>query len=308
MRAAVGAAIQAFYVDRKAAGYSPRTLESYRTHLGELRAFLDERQIGRVADITAQDLVAYQNRILLARGREGEPLSLSAQLHYLTTAKALFRYLVRTGVVLIDPTQHLELPRVQNRPPALVLDEAAIRRLLVAPNVRTVFGVRDRAMLELLYSTGIRVSELIGLNTFDIDRVQGELAVRRGKGGKGRRIPAGTLACEWVGQYLETARPQLVRRPSEAALFVSQWGRRLDRANVERLVRTYARAAKLSGRVTPHVIRHSFATHMLRGGANLRHVQEMLGHSKLSTTQIYTHVEISDLKAVHRRCHPRGRA
>jgi integrase/recombinase XerD len=308
VRATLACAIEAFYQDRRAAGFAPRTLEGYRTQLTRLRTFLEERRIERVAEVTAQDLVAYQSWILVARGASGAPRGASAQLHDLTTVKSLFRFLARTGVILMDPAQHLELPRVRPRGLVRILDEAGVERLLAAPDETTVIGIRDRAMLEVLYSTGIRASELIGLDTFDIDRVGGELTVRQGKGQKARRIPVGRVACDGVGRYLESSRPGLVRRASETALFVSQWGRRLDRANVARLVRTYASQAGLSGRVTTHALRHAFATHLLKGGASLRHVQEMLGHARVSTTQLYTHLDISDLKAVHRRCHPRARA
>jgi integrase/recombinase XerD len=162
-------------------------------------------------------------------------------------------------------------------------------------------------MLELFYSTGLRVSEVTALDVADVDLADAVLAVRRGKGGKGRRIPVGAAACQWVGRYLRDARPQLVRKPSERHLFLSTRGHPLSRGDVAKIFRTIVRAAGLRIRVTPHTMRHTFATHMLRGKASLRHVQEMLGHALLSTTQIYTRVDISDLKDVHRRCHPRGR-
>lgn len=307
MPATLSAILEAFYLDRKAAGISPRTLEGYRTHLAHLAAFFEDRKIMRLADVTGHDLAAYQSQLLLARGPQGEPLSASTQMHYLNTVKGVFRYLARTGKLLVDPAQHVVLPQVRRHLRAQILDEAAVSRLLATPRTTTVLGLRDRAMFEVLYSTGLRASELINLDTHDILRGEGEVRVRRGKGRKGRVVPIGEAACRWVERYLESARLHLMRRASETALFLSQWGRRLDRMNLARLVRTYAKAAGLPGRVTTHGLRHAFATHLLRGGASVRHVQDMLGHACLSTTQIYTRVEISDLKEIHRRCHPRGR-
>jgi len=209
--------------------------------------------------------------------------------------------------VLVNPAEGLTSPRTVKSPPRHVLTVRQVHRLLLAPDVTDTLGLRDRAMLEVFYATGVRVSELIGLNTADVDLESDELHVRRGKGGKSRSVPMGKDASLWIGKYLERSRPDLLLKASEKALFISCRGRRFDRANLARIVRTYGKQARISWRVTPHIMRHSFATHLIKGHASLRHVQEMLGHASLNSTQVYTHLDITDLKATHQRCHPRGR-
>lgn len=297
-----------FLADRKAAGYSERTLEGYRCTLAHLLSVLDEQGIDDVQGLTADALTAYQKQLLVDGGKTGRRLALSTQACHIAQVRTFCRFLVTREYALIDPARGLVPPRVVRRPPDRVLDHAAMSRLLMAPDTRTPRGARDRAMLELFYSTGLRVSELTALDVYDVDLVEGELAVQRGKGSKGRRVPVGAAACQWVGRYLGEVRPALVRRASELALFVSQRGRRLNRRDVAALVQAHAKAARIRMRVTPHTLRHTFASHMLRGRASLRHLQEILGHAQLTTTQIYTKVDITDLKEVHRRCHPRGRS
>lgn len=296
-----------FLKEAAAQGYSRRTVETYRSTFRRFLVFLDAEGIETVDDVTHQTLARYQSQLVSARGPKGRPLSLGRQAQLVAELKVFFRSLVRKGHLLVDPTSRLDLPRIPRRPPAVVLNLASMKRLLLAPAVSTPLGVRDRAILELLYSTGLRVSELSGLDVYDVDLAAGELLVRRGKGGRSRQLPVGEAARQWVGRYLNDVRPKLTRRAAEVALFLTWRGRRIHRRDVCFMVHRYARAVGLSDRVTPHTVRHSFATHMLQGKASLRHLQEMLGHVKLTTTQIYTRVDITDLKAVHRRCHPRGR-
>lgn len=290
-----------------ARGYAARTLSDTASTLGRLVSFLAARKITQASDVTPEALVAYQQALLTEPTSRGRPAALGTQVYLVGRVRSFFRYLARSGMLLMDPSVHLELPRVVPRLPARVLTQADVRRLLVAPAVRTDRGLRDRAILELFYSTGIRVSELIGLDVHDIDFAAGELTVRRGKAGRGRRIPVGTAAVVWVRRYLEESRPRLARLTRELALFVSYRSRRMTRRDVSELVRRYAKRAGIALTVTPHALRHTFATHMLAGRASLRHLQQMLGHVKLTTTQVYTRVDLSDLKEVHRRCHPRGR-
>lgn len=300
--------VDQFLVDRRARGFTARTLESYGCVLRRFRRFLDERGIDELADITAAVLADYQTDVMTQPGRNGRTLMMASQVHLISHVRMFFRYLVAKTYFLIDPAAALALPHCPRRPPDRVLDLSTMKRLLEAPPVKTPLGIRDRAMLELLYSTGVRASELIGLDIGDIDLAQGELRVRHGKGRKARQVPVGDVACQWVRRYLERSRPRFARRASEMALFVSAYGRRLHRVILARIVRMHAKAAGIRMRVSPHGLRHTFATHMLQGKASLRHLQEMLGHASLSTTQIYTKVDISDLKDVHRRCHPRGRS
>ncbi|MBI4868065.1 MAG: tyrosine-type recombinase/integrase [Candidatus Wallbacteria bacterium] len=293
--------------ERKASGYAVRSLEAYTRSLTVFLKFLTDREIDSLSEVTPRDVSDFQSETMRREGPRGAPLMTTTQAHLLGDVRSFFRYLVRRGYLLIDPTQGLVLPRYKHRPPEHVLDLGEVKRLLSAPDVRKGRGIRDRAILELLYSTGLRVSELVGLDVADLTLPEEELVVRRGKGGKYRRLPIGTVACRWLKRYLDDVRPLWLKRPSEAALFLSAWGRRLHKYNLQQAVKGYGKAAKIVAPVTPHAIRHAFATHLLRAGASIRHIQELLGHKSLSTTQIYTKVEISELKQVHRRYHPRGR-
>lgn len=299
--------VRTFLVDRKASGYAARTLEGNEKMLAQLLEFLAEREIEHVDQVTPAVLADYQAHLSAHGGVKGRPLTLQSQANLVGLVRTFFRFVVVRQYALTNAAQLLAVPHLPVRPPERILDHSGVKKLLLAPDVTTPLGVRDRAMLELFYSTGLRVSELTALDVADIDLVDGELSVRRGKGGKARRIPVGAAACQWVSRYLRDARPALARKPSERLLFLSTRGNPLSRGDVAHIVRTLVRAAGLRSRVTPHSLRHAFATHMLKGKASLRHIQEMLGHALLSTTQIYTRVDITDLKDVHRRCHPRGR-
>jgi len=289
-------------------GAARRTIEGYRYDLRGFFVFLDEKGIRRLHQVTSQTLLTYHNRLLTRGGPGGKRLTVPSLANHIVHLRNFFRFLSRHHELLINPADDLAVPRCPPRPPTDVPDLNMMKRLLLVPNVRTAKGIRDRAMLELLYSSGLRVSELTGLDLGDVDLEAGELRVRRGKGGKDRVVPVGRAACLWVGRYLRAARPTLNRSAGELALFLSQNGGRWSRRRIAQLMRELVRKAGLKGRITAHTLRHAFATHMLRGKASLRHLQEMLGHVKLSTTQIYTKVDISDLKEVHRRCHPRGRS
>jgi integrase/recombinase XerD len=296
-----------FLAHLESRGYSPRTLELYRWSLGRFQRFLDEKGIESLGEVTPALLSEYQTRTVMEEGRDGRVLTAGTRLHLLTHVRQLFRYLVRHGQLLVNVTETIALPRTVKSPPKHVLNPREMRRLLLAPDVTDVLGLRDRAILEVLYATGIRVSELTQLDLPDIDLEALELHVRQGKGGRSRSVPAGGPACLWVGRYLKESRSRLEAKPTERALFLSCRGLRMDRANLARIVRTLGQKAKISFKVTPHGLRHAFATHLIQRQASLRHVQEMLGHQKIASTQIYTHLDLTDLKATHDRCHPRGR-
>lgn len=290
----------------EARGHTPRTLETYSWILGRFRRFLDEQDLETLEEVNPQVLAEYQTKILIKGRLDGGPLTGGSQSLLIGRLGLFFRYLVKQGHLLVNPAENLVVPRASRPPPRRVLTVHQVKRLLLVPDVTDLLGLRDRAILEVLYSTGIRVSELKDLDTADISLTEGELRIRRGKGRRGRLIPVGEAACLWVGRYLEASRPELLVKRSQRALFLSRWGKRLERSCLTRIVRTYAKEAKIPFRVTPHVVRHTFATHLLKGKASIRHVQEMLGHTTLTSTQIYTRLEISDLKATHRACHPRG--
>lgn len=239
------------------------------------------------------------------RHLEREGLSPRSRARSLSALRGFFRYLLARGRVEDDPTELLRVREGRRRlPKALSAEE--VDRLLAAPDVSSPEGVRDRTMLEVAYGCGLRVSELVGLQMGDIDREEGLVRVR-GKGGKHRLVPIGDEAIRWVERYLREARPGFATRRSESGVFLSRRGRPLSRQWFGKLLKAHAAAAGIAAqRVSPHVLRHSFATHLLAGDADLRAVQAMLGHARIVTTEVYTHVDRERLKSVYDRHHPRA--
>jgi integrase/recombinase XerD len=218
--------------------------------------------------------------------------------------RIFFRFLLARKILAVNPAENLSIPRIEKYLPE-TLNAGTIKRLLESVSGTDPLGLRDRAMLELLYASGLRISELCNARLEGIDLEEGMIRVT-GKGNKTRLIPVGTEAREAIRRYLDVERPQLVSRRSGAEIFLSIRGRKLTPQRVWQLVKRYAARAGLEANVYPHLLRHSFATHLLAGGADLRIIQEMLGHADISTTQIYTHVDSSHLKSVHKKFHPRA--
>jgi len=238
-------------------------------------------------------------------GLYGAGLGARSIRRHLSAVRGWYRYLVREGVVASDPTERIEAPRVgRTLPKVLTVEEMG--RLLDQPLVARSHGLRDRALLEVLYGSGLRVSELVGLREEAVSW-EGGFIHTRGKGGKGRLVPASAPALDWLERYRDEARPRLLKGRTTPVLFVTARGRGLSRQWVGRLVTRYARAAGIARPISPHTLRHSFASHLLEGGADLRLVQQMLGHADISTTQIYTHLTRGHLRQLVERCHPRGR-
>jgi integrase/recombinase XerD len=280
-------------------GVSPNTLAAYRSDIARFARWRKEHAPGRLAALDVADLAGYVDYL----GRRGlAPSSVGRNLASLST---FFRFLIFDGKLSENVARLLVAPVVWDRLPT-VLGPQAVERLLAAPSAETRLGRRDRAALETLYATGCRASEVVGLKPADLDLERG-MARCVGKGDKERIVPLGANARTALRDYLERDRPALVaRRPESASIFVSRSGRPLSRVGLWRIVKTHARAAGLKGSVSPHTLRHSFATHLLAGGADLRAVQEMLGHASIATTQIYTRVELSRLREVHGKFHPRA--
>lgn len=279
-------------------GLSPRSVEAYERDLREFAAFARSRGARSPADVSRAAITIY---LVTLRRRGKAPATVKRRAAAL---RAFYRFLLHEDLVTADPTLDLASPRLLHRlPRVLTVEEVA--RLLAMPDASAARGRRDRAMLELMYASGLRVSETVALDLSDIDLVH-ELVRCLGKGNKERIVPVGTQAVRALRDYLGQGRPRLIRgrRPTQA-LFVNRWGRRLTRQGCWKLVRTYARAAGITKPLTPHVLRHSFATHLLERGADLRAVQEMLGHASISTTQVYTHVTRERLREVYRQAHPR---
>jgi integrase/recombinase XerD len=283
-------------------GLSQNTILAYGRDLKRFTAFLASRRKREIGEVNREDIVDFLSSLYKAK------LDSRSVVRYLVSLRSLFKYTLMEELVRIDPTENLESPKIrQSLPTYLRVEE--VERLLAAPDVATANGLRDRAMLEVLYSTGLRVSELINLRLSDMDMRMG--CVRCiGKGNKERLVPIGRKAIAAVEEYLARSRSPLLQSgvpvPHSQILFLTRNGRRFSRIGVWKILHDYGQKLGLRGRLTPHKLRHSFATHLLERGADLRSVQMMLGHADISTTQIYTHVVEERLKQIYRAHHPRA--
>jgi integrase/recombinase XerD len=278
-------------------GLSENTLAAYRNDLNGLAVWLAQRGGGLVA-ARREDLLKY----LSERVINGARPRTTARL--LSSLRRLYRYLVREGRISADPTLRIDTPRI-GRPLPDSLSEMEVEALLGAPDVNDTLGLRDRAMLELLYACGLRVSELVNLSLEQVDLIQGVVRLM-GKGSKERLVPLGEEASDWLQRYMVHSRPELAAGASPRSLFITRRGAAMTRQAFWYRLRHYAVKAGINKALSPHTLRHAFATHLLNHGADLRVVQMLLGHSDLSTTQIYTHVARERLKELHSRHHPRG--
>ena len=287
--------------------FTENTRQGYRYTVRRFLEFLSDRGMESISDIRRDDIDAYRVHLHHWRKANGEPLAASAQAAKLGAVLAFLRYLHDDRQILANPGHGVRFPKRLDKLPAMLPDEEQVLRLLEAPDVSTPLGLRDRAILELLYSSAIRNTELRLLEVKDLDLVRLEARIECGKGRKGRVVPIGEPAANWIEAYLRDGRPWLVRNPDTKPVFLNSLGRVLSAELLSELVREYAKAAELPSKVTPHTLRHACATHMLARRAGLRHLQQMLGHASADTTRRYTRVEISDLREEHRRCHPRER-
>lgn len=280
---------------------------SRRSKAAELRPFLQwaqERELIKPEDVTRSILESYQRHLLRHRKRSGKPLSVATQRRRLNVLKSYFSWLCRERLLEANPASEIILPKREQRLPPEPLTIAQVNQLLGTPDLADPLGLRDRAVLEVFYSTGIRRSELCSLSLAAVQHEKQVLFVRQGKGRKDRVVPLGARALAWVQRYLDRGRERLVVEPQETALFLTCYGGSFNPDNMSRLVTGYLKQAKIDRSGSCHLLRHTCATHMLEGGADVRYVQELLGHAKLDTTAIYTRVSIERLRAVHARCHP----
>jgi integrase/recombinase XerD len=293
------------FADDVRARFAARTAEHY---LADTRVFLAWVEAAglSLADVQAADVQRYQGELYASRKAKGRPYAPGTVALRLIAVKTFFRFLQRRGFRLFDPSSALELPRLSKKLPRVILSEAEARRIVTAPRGRDPLTLRDRAILETLYGTGLRVGELVHLRPEDVeDRV---LRVVRGKGSKSRYVPLTRAAARAIERYLEARPVLLVRHPASPWLFAGERrGLRLHRAQVEKIVRRWVKQAGVKKNASCHTFRHSIATHLLRAGADIRQIQALLGHSDLGTTERYTHVAITDLRRVVERTHPRGR-
>jgi len=274
-----------------------------RSRLAHFHSWCNERGIVRPQEVTHAHLERFQRHLFLYRKANDAPMAINGQRIALFTVEMFFRWLVRQQVVQSNPAADLELPRRTNdlREP---LTLAEMETVLALPDITTPEGLRDRVCLELFYATGIRRTELANLAITDIERERGTLHVRLGKGKKDRFVPVGERALAWVAKYEREARPALLQDPGERRLFLNQYGQPLSPDGLSWRVRDYFTQAGIQKRGACHLFRHTMATAMLDNGADIRHVQEILGHGQITSTQRYTHVSIARLKAVHAATHP----
>lgn len=296
------------YLERlRVRGYAERTVHTTEGYLQLFIGWADDRGIARPAEVTRAILEAYQRYLFYYRKPSGKALSYASQRVRLQKVRGLFRYLSRENVLTANPASDLELPRVERRLPRAVLTEREVEKVLALPDLSDPLGVRDRAMMEVLYSTGLRRAELAALSLFDIDEERGTVSVRLGKGRKDRVVPIGERALAWVARYRDECRPLFVVPPDEGLVFVGERGEALALTELTALMKRYIDSAKLNKTGACHIFRHTMATLMLEGGADIRLIQEILGHAELSTTQIYTRISIRHLKAMHDATHPGAR-
>jgi len=284
--------------------YSHHSIRGQRAHLRYFLVWCDERGLMWPSEITPAVLERYQRRLYHHRMDNDKRLSFRSQNDRLGSVKRFFRWLVRRRILEWSPADSLELPRVESRLPRAVLSVEEAEKVLAQPDVKTPMGIRGRAVLEILYSTGIRRQEIVDLDIYSVDPGGGTLTVRLGKGKKDRIIPIGKRAVAWVEKYLAEVRPQLALSPEEMTLFLTTHRKPFSPARMSVMVRRYVEAADIGKSGSCHLFRHTMATLMLEGGADIRFIQAMLGHVDISTTQIYTRVAIRKLKEIHELTHP----
>jgi integrase/recombinase XerD len=277
-------------------GLSKNTLESYRADLNHFNLWLQKRS-SQLINANQADIQQY----LAVKFPQSKPRSIS---RLIASMRRFYRYALRESLIEKDPTLQIESPKLPRSLP-ISLNEQEVEDLLNAPNTLDSIGLRDRAMLELLYASGLRVSELVTIKVNEVSTQDGVVRVT-GKGSKTRLVPMGEEAADWIDKYLKQARPEILQKRMSDALFVTARASAMTRQAFWYLIKRYALLAGISKHMSPHVLRHAFATHLLNHGADLRVVQMLLGHADISTTQIYTHVARERLKQLHRVHHPRG--
>ena len=294
------------YLDHlRVRGYSPRTIKTTESCLSLFTEWAWDRGLGKPIEITKPILERYQKWLFYYRKSTGQPLTFSSQKVRLQKLRVWFRWLARQNVVLANPAADLELPRVPKKLPKAILTEREVEQVMALPDLADPLGLRDRAMMEVLYSTGLRRAELAVLQLYDLDKDRGTVTVREGKGKKDRVVPIGQRALHWMGRYVEEVRPELVVPPDHGFVFLdSEDGNALKLARLTQLMKRHIDSARLGKTGACHIMRHAMATHMLEAGCDVRLLQEILGHAEMSTTAIYTRVSIKHLKRVHDQTHP----
>ena len=285
-------------------GYSSATVEGRSNDLVDFLKWCEERGFDRAVEINKKVIEGYRRHLFAQKKANGQHMALKTQCLKLIAIKGFFKWLSQQNEILYNPAADLDLPKVGQTLPHVILNVEEVERIMAEVDLSSPLGVRDRTMLEVFYATGIRRKELKNLKLYDIDLERQTLLVREGKGKKDRVVPLGARACSWLERYIEEERPKLSREPDEGDLFIGRDGQALDQKHISALVSDYIAKAGINKKGSCHLFRHTMATLMLEGGADIRFIQQMLGHSRLESTQIYTQVSIKALQEVHARTHP----
>ncbi|MDA8138949.1 MAG: tyrosine-type recombinase/integrase [Desulfobacteraceae bacterium] len=295
----VGVTVAEFKLHLKAKGYAAATIASYGKGLAQFRDYLQSRDMDDLRRVTAKVIEEYRSTVM------AEPIAAESKALKIRPVKRLFEWLIKSHKLLINPCEGLVETCRTRRKIATVLTVDEVNALLKQPNLSLRTGIRDRAILELFYSTGIRLDELLGLEVYHIDLADGVLFIRKAKGGRQRAVPMGKTAAAYLKEYLEKIRPYYARKnPRQRRLFINHFGLAMSKGSIRQMMRTCRLGAGIKKPVSPHTLRRSCATHMLQNGADIRYIQKLLGHKELKTTQQYTKVVPVDLKKTHVATHP----
>jgi integrase/recombinase XerD len=305
--AGMGALADGFFEFMKFKNFSHHTLSQREANLRFFFQWCEQRGITRPDEVTRPILERYQRYLYYNNLPSGRPLSVRSQFLRLQTIKAFYRWLTRKNHILSNPAADIDFPKLEKRLPRDVLTIAEVEQIMRVPDITTPLGLRDRAILETFYSTGMRRAELLNLRLYDLNPETGVVCIRLGKGKKDRIIPIGDRAYLWIRKYIEDARPKLVMEPDEGSIFLAYNGTPLADGSLGELVRNLLIKSEIGKRGSCHLFRHTMATHMLEGGADIRFIQQMLGHAQLTTTEIYTQVSMRKLREVFMATHPGAR-
>jgi len=285
--------------------YSKRTVKDYGYNLGFLERFLKEKNIHSIQEITASIVAEFQQWFFYLPTKRGHARSAKDQNTVLTTVKGFFKFLKHEEFLSHDPAANVEYAREPRRLPKNILTPQEAKRIIESVDISNARGYRDRVLLEVLYSCGARRTELLNVKVQDVNLEEELLFIREGKGGADRIVPLSHIACKMLETYIKGVRPQLLFGRNSDFLFLSRRGKQLDRESLSTIIKKYAKLAKIQKNVTPHLWRHSMACHLLKNDSKLRHLQSILGHKSLATTEKYLHLTINEIKDEHRKHHPR---
>jgi integrase/recombinase XerD len=303
MKKTIKQLIPGYLEELKMVNRSPLTIRNEKNALNQMVCFLVAENITDLDQFNSEALALYQEELTYRLTVKGKQLSARTRQKYLCSVRSFTTYLYEKDYLATDFSKIIKLPKQPRRLPKVILDTKEVKKLLAAPDIRTNRGYRNRIILEILYDTGVRAAEMASIRTEDLDLVNGYLYIRSGKGEKDRVVPVNARVCKLINSYLLMIRPVMVKG-KESSLVVNRWGTKMTPTAIWYVVKTCTKLSKIKKNVSPHTFRHTCATHMLKNGAPIRHIQELLGHESLESTQIYTKVTINDLKEIHAKYHP----